>query len=47
MYLPLYVNDMPIAMKDRSMTNKVKDQHNNELELKNLGATKWILVKEI
>ncbi|CAL0304779.1 unnamed protein product [Lupinus luteus] len=46
-YLLLYVDDMLIASRDKSLIRKLKIQLNNEFEMKELGATKKILGMEI
>jgi len=46
-YLLLYVDDMLIASKDKSLINKLKCQLSDEFEMKDLGATKKILGLEI
>ena len=47
MYLLLYVDDMLIATKSKEEIRIVKEQLNNELEMKDLGATKKILGMKI
>nr|KYP53356.1 Retrovirus-related Pol polyprotein from transposon TNT 1-94 [Cajanus cajan] len=46
-YLLLYVDDMLIASRDKSLISKLKAQLNNEFEMKELGAAKKILGMEI
>lgn len=46
-YLLLYVDDMLIAFKDKSLIVKLKSQLSNEFEMKDLGAAKRILGMEI
>ena len=46
-YLLLYVDDMLIASKDRSLISKLKSQLCEEFEMKDLGAAKKILGMEI
>ena len=46
-YLLIYVDDMLIAVKDKSEIAKFKAQLNKEFEMKNLGAPKKILGVEI
>ena len=46
-YLLLYVDDMLIASKDKSLISKLKSQLNEEFEMKDLDATKKILGMEI
>jgi hypothetical protein len=46
-YLPLYVDDMLIAAKDKEEIAKLKAQLNLEFEMKDLGAAKKILGVEI
>ena len=46
-YLLLYVDDMLIASKDKSLISKLKSQLSEEFEMKNLGAAKKILGIEI
>lgn len=47
MYLLIYVDDMFIATKNMSEINKLKAQLSSEFEMKDLRATKKILVIEI
>ena len=46
-YFLLYVDDMLIASKDKSMINKLKSQLSDKFEMKDLGAAKKILGMEI
>ena len=46
-YLLLYVTNMLIASKDKSLISKLKSQLSREFEMKYLGATKKILDMEI
>ncbi|KAE9603853.1 putative RNA-directed DNA polymerase [Lupinus albus] len=46
-YLLLYVDDMLIVSRDKSLIRKLKTQLNNEFEMKELGAAKKILGMEI
>ncbi len=46
-YLPLYVDDMLIAAKDKSEIIKLKAKLNSKSEMKDLGAAKKILGIEI
>jgi len=46
-YLLLYVDDLLIASKDKSLINKLKCQLTDEFEIKDLGASKKILGMEI
>ena len=46
-YLLLHVDDMLIAFKDKSLISRLKSQHSNEFEMKDLGTTKKILGIEI
>ena len=46
-YLLLYVDDMLIASKDKSLISKLKSQLTKEFEMKDLGAAKKILGMEI
>ena len=46
-YLLLYVDDMLIASKDKSLISKLKSQLSEEFEMKDLGAEKKILGMEI
>ena len=46
-YLLLYVDDMLIASKDKTLINKLKSQLSNEFKMEDLGATKKINVMEI
>ncbi|KAE9617992.1 putative RNA-directed DNA polymerase [Lupinus albus] len=46
-YLLLYVDDMLIASRNKSLIRKLKTQLNNEFEMKELGAAKKILGMEI
>ena len=46
-YLLLYVDDMLIASRDKSLIRKLKAQLNSEFEMKELGAAKKILGMEI
>lgn len=46
-YLLLYVDDMLIASRDKSLIQKLKTQLNNEFDMKELGAAKKILGMEI
>ena len=46
-YLLLYVNDILIASKDKSLISSLKSQFNNEFEMRDLGAAKKILGMEI
>ena len=46
-YLLLYVDDMLIASKNKSLINKSKSQLSREFEMKDLGAAKKILGVEI
>ena len=46
-YLLLYVDDMLIASKDKSLISKLKSQLSEEFEMKDLGAAKKILGMEI
>ena len=46
-YLLLYVDDMLIASRDKSLIRKLKTQLNNEFDMKELGAAKKILGMEI
>lgn len=46
-YLLLYVDDMLIVFKDKSLINKLKSQLNDDFEMKDLRATKKILGMEI
>ncbi|XXG58369.1 hypothetical protein AAC387_Pa04g0693 [Persea americana] len=46
-YLLLYVDDMSIAAKDMSETNRLKTQLSGEFDMKDLGAAKKILGMEI
>jgi len=46
-YLLLYVDDMLIACKDKSLISKLKSQLSREFEMKDLGAAKKILGMEI
>ena len=43
----LYVDDMLIGSKDKSLINKLKSQLSDEYEMKDLGAAKKILGMEI
>jgi len=42
-YLLLYVDDMLIASKDKSLISKLKSQLSEDFEMKDLGAAKKIL----
>jgi len=42
-HLLLYVDDMLIALKSRSVINKLKSQLSSELEMKGLGEAKRYL----
>jgi len=42
-YLLLYVDDMLIASKSRSVIDKLKKQVSSEFEMKNLGEVKKVL----
>lgn len=46
-YLLLYVDDMLIASKDKTLINKLKSQLSREFEMKDLGAAKKILGMEM
>ncbi len=46
MYLLVYVDDMIIVAKSMSWINIMKNQLSDEFEMKNLGATKKILIME-
>jgi len=46
-YLLLYVDDMLIASRDKSLIQKLKTQLSNEFDMKELGAAKKILGMEI
>jgi len=46
-YLLLYVNDMLIASKSRSVTVKLKKDLSTEFEMKDLGKAKKVLSMEI
>ena len=46
-YLLLYVNDMLIASKSRSVIDKFKKDWSFEFEMKDLGETKKVLSMEI
>jgi len=46
-YLLLYVDDILIASKDKSLISKLKSQLSEEFEMKDLGAAKKILSMEI
>jgi len=46
-YLLLYVDDMLIASKDKSLISKLKSQLSKEFEMKDLGTAKKILGMEI
>jgi hypothetical protein len=46
-YLLLYVDDMLIASRDKSLIKKLKTQLSNEFDMKELGAAKKILGMEI
>ena len=46
-YLLLYVDDMLIAARDKSLVNKLKPQLNSEFDMKDLGPTKKILGMKI
>jgi len=47
MYLLLYVDDVLITSKDKSLINKLKSQLSDEFEMKDLGEAKKILNMEI
>ena len=42
-YLLLYIDDMLIVSKDKSLINKLKSQLSDEFEMKYFGAAKKIL----
>lgn len=46
-HLLLYVDDMLIVAKNMSEINKLKNELSGEFEMKNLGAAKKILSKEV
>ena len=46
-YLPIYVDDMLIAAKDKNAITKLKNQLSREFEMKDLGEAKKILGMEI
>jgi len=46
-HLLLYVDDMLIASKDKSLISKLKSQLIREFEMKDLGVAKKILGMEI
>jgi len=46
-YLLLYVDDMLIASRDKSLIKKLKTQLSNEIDMKELGAAKKIIGMEI
>jgi len=46
-YLLLYVDDMLIAARDKSLVNKLKTQLSSEFDMKDLGPAKIILGIEI
>ena len=46
-YLLLYVDDMLIASRDKSLIRKLETQLSNEFDMKKLGAAKKILGMEI
>lgn len=46
-YLLLYVDDMLIASRDKSLIKKLKTELSNEFDMKELGAAKKILGMEI
>jgi len=46
-YLLLYVDDMLIASKDKSLISRLKSQLSREFEMKDLGAAKKIIEMEI
>jgi reverse transcriptase-like protein len=47
LYLLLYVDDMLIASRDKSLINNLKSQLSKEFEMKDLGAARKILGMEI
>ena len=46
-YLLLYIDDMPIASKNRSAIDRLKGQLSSEFEMKDPGEVKKILGMEI
>jgi len=47
MYLLLYIDDILIASKDKSLISRLKSQLSEEFEMKDLGAVKKIPGMEI